>query len=352
VIAIIGMLIALLLPAIQVAREAARRMQCSNNVKQLALAAHNYHSAQDQIPGRCAGSQRNWSPFVLMLPFLEHSTRYDQAVQQNAGLTTFDANNLLFQSGYWNNAWWKEPLAAFICPSDGRNPPYFRNLTLTNYVYSEADWVTKGAANPGNLTGPFGTKAASTSDTTYGVPAEYSFASVIDGLSNTLFFSERVAGPRRWDYDYLVDNNIRGSICYRSCWNNKPSVLFATKGANGQYTNCTAYRFGGGCFANGMPPVSAFHTILPPNGPSGLLNFTTLSQYGSGDSASMLPPTSYHTGGVNAAWGDGSVSFINETIDTGDLTQWFRYTGNYKGASPFGVFGAIGTIADGETKIP
>jgi prepilin-type N-terminal cleavage/methylation domain-containing protein len=83
VIAIIGVLIAILLPAVQAAREAARRMQCSNNLKQIGLAIHNFHDSQDALPPICIFASRP-SIHILLLPYMEAQTAYDQCV--SAGL--------------------------------------------------------------------------------------------------------------------------------------------------------------------------------------------------------------------------------------------------------------------------
>jgi prepilin-type processing-associated H-X9-DG protein len=96
VIAIIGILIALLLPAVQAAREAARRMQCTNNLKQLALACHNYHDTYGKFPPnhifsgptpRESQNTEGWGWTVLILPFIEQSGLYDQLDVNNYSLT-------------------------------------------------------------------------------------------------------------------------------------------------------------------------------------------------------------------------------------------------------------------------
>ena len=87
VITIIGILIALLLPAVQAAREAARRMQCANNLKQIALAMHNYHESHGALPYGCGdydggpGMKAVWT--TMIMPFLELSGLYDQICKEN-----------------------------------------------------------------------------------------------------------------------------------------------------------------------------------------------------------------------------------------------------------------------------
>src|SRR5580704_2267113 len=93
VIAIIAVLVALLLPAVQQAREAARRTQCKNNLKQIGLAMHNYHEIYNCFPISIGwnqfnnannGSQNAWSDKVFMLPFLDRASQYNQMVSNTA----------------------------------------------------------------------------------------------------------------------------------------------------------------------------------------------------------------------------------------------------------------------------
>ncbi|MDR1960617.1 MAG: DUF1559 domain-containing protein, partial [Planctomycetaceae bacterium] len=78
VIAIIGILIALLLPAVQAAREAARRMQCTNNLKQIGLAVHNFHDTRQGLTPLCVGNYDKVSFFYLLCPYIEQQPLYDQ----------------------------------------------------------------------------------------------------------------------------------------------------------------------------------------------------------------------------------------------------------------------------------
>jgi len=93
VIAIIGMLIALLLPAVQAAREAARRMQCTNNLKQLGLAVHTFHDAQNGLPPAIIGVGR-LTAFAFLMPYMEQSANYDRLSRPQIGVVRC-------------TAWWK-----------------------------------------------------------------------------------------------------------------------------------------------------------------------------------------------------------------------------------------------------
>jgi prepilin-type processing-associated H-X9-DG protein len=193
----------------------------------------------------------------------------------------------------------------------------------------------------------------------WGTGSAYNMGSVSDGLSNTVILSERCATP---DSDSELIESLRGGVYGDGfdVWNNTPSVCMATKGANGQYVSGGSPRGGSGMnfayyrFQNGY-----FHTIIPPNGPSCSWTSTTSEVQGWSNQAAILPPTSFHTGGVNACLGDGSVRFISETIGYGDLTQWFRYrasgshqpaAGHMSDPSPFGPWGALGSMNGGESN--
>jgi prepilin-type N-terminal cleavage/methylation domain-containing protein len=135
VIAIIGMLIALLLPAVQAAREAARRMQCSNHLKQIGLAIHNFHDAQNGVPPSCIGvgeftytsaDDERWrrtTIWPLLYPYIEQTALYDEYANANFdGRTGF---NVRFTNYWWNNLSEERkkghssvPIA--ICPNRGK----------------------------------------------------------------------------------------------------------------------------------------------------------------------------------------------------------------------------------------
>ena len=101
---------------------------------------------------------------------------------------------------------------------------------------------------------------------------------------------------------------------------------------------------GGKFWHDGHPIYVAFNTILPPNSPS----CSDAIAWGDGAPA-ILPPTSLHTGGVNAARADGSVTFYSDSIDSGNLTVSAQ---NAVGYSPYGIWGALGTKAGGEVGNP
>jgi prepilin-type N-terminal cleavage/methylation domain-containing protein len=188
VIAIIGILIALLLPAVQKIREAAARLQCSNNLKQIGLACHNYHDANNTIPYSRYKSRDTWAS--LLLPYLEQDNLRNLWVP---GKSYFDQSDLARLT----------PVKVYYCPSR-RSPGSAPTASMSGDIpdngathvpgalgdyacaindagYWDYPWQS-GDLPPAN--GAFISKWAAKDPTR-------NFASVTDGLSNTIFFGEK-----------------------------------------------------------------------------------------------------------------------------------------------------------------
>ena len=340
VIAIIGILVGLLLPAVQAAREAARRMQCSNNLKQLGLALHNYHSTYNSFPTRSGGTNSTsvgglvnsnrgrLSAFIPMLSFIEGGNQYSL-------IAAGDASNPPHGPHAWASwAPWNTSPAFVRCPSDSG---YTNSVRTNSYALSCGDMVeslmTGVSSQARGIFSPRGSKG-------------YKFGDITDGTSNTIALSERLCQQstsfRATDPIAVTANQVEkvlGTHTRVSGLINTPSLCYGV--ASGKYFvagSLIQARFGV-AWQDANPMYIGFNTVLPPNAVScadGGIN---------GDSVHIvMPPASRHTGGVSAAYADGSVHFISQSIDTGNLNA--RQT--ISGASVYGAWGALGSKNGGE----
>ncbi|MDR2441686.1 MAG: DUF1559 domain-containing protein, partial [Planctomycetaceae bacterium] len=321
VIAIIGVLIALLLPAVQAAREAARRMQCSNKMKQYTQAIHNYHSANNSFPciQNWVGTQNRWSINLPLMPYVEQNALYDMIQSTNpspGGHTSLQT-----------------PLDFLICPSDPYSKAVGRNIAKTNLVISLADGVSENTSRS-----PFQFVKDSAT------PLYLSMASVTDGTSNTIVVSECATAQG------LSELSLKGGVAFMGSQLDPPSgggsnpanclnlaIDHATKTIKSTYAASAIWR--GGRYTDRLISYVTFNTIMPPNGPS-------CSRFNAEDSWAFLTAQSYHTGGVNVGAVDGSVHFISDSINCGAMPSQMNH--NKNGISPIGVWGALGTIDGAE----
>ena len=307
VIAIIAVLIALLLPAVQAAREGARRAQCLNNLKQLGLAISNYESSLGVLPmtmalagtGNTVAYDTGWSAQARILPYLE-------------GNTLFNAANIgVFKEDPSNSTVIMLTVAAFICPSEvkpGASTHDYGVAGVVNYGFCGGDWFVWGGFN-----GPYNRQA-------FGPNRSRKFSEVTDGLSNTLFAAEVKA--------YQAASNCRfTTLPSLNDPNNIPSPLADPFAVAPEYDN-------GGCitqneyefhteWSDGHVHAAGFTTAWPPNKaiigrvtyPGMDLDLNGMNEENGGPTFAAINARSYHPGGVNALFGDGSVKFIKGTVN-------------------------------------
>jgi prepilin-type N-terminal cleavage/methylation domain-containing protein/prepilin-type processing-associated H-X9-DG protein len=350
VIAIIGLLIGLLLPAVQAAREAARRSSCANNLRQLALAAQNYHDAFGHFPvGRNNDTTDQWGHFSHLLPYLEQDAIYkkidfSQSTQQYT-VTGTGANTVV--SG--NVVAFTYPVSIFRDPSDVDR--LLDKLTDQN-AYPQAQH-NNYRGNSGNLTGAtssvnvlnalgVSTGATSLVENNNGIfvtNKTVKIGDIIDGTSNTALFTEAVIG----DGDVSVASvpgdwfaSTPGNVDYSTTGLTPPSqdtynYYIAAKAITSQVVsaNTTAYlgaanqfSYGGRTYLAGNYVASRYNHVAPPNSASIASNVGTPSALGANlnDEANATSASSRHGGGVNLATADGAVHFISNEVD---ISAWW-----------------------------
>ena len=353
VIAIIGILIGLLLPAVQAAREAARRMQCTNNLKQWGLGIQNYHDTNGAMPAAqswCVGDAVyggdgytfNWSATFKIFPYIEQQALY-QAIY-NRRPHVWEGNTAPMPDGSTFTGL-ATVVSAVLCPSDGNaTQPGLNGGARTNYVVCYGDCIDANQGSQNSPVYPLTAEWDCSRRGAFGCGAFKSLASVTDGTSNTIAASETVTNP-------MTTNGytgIKGGVypvrpsSASSCYNDARSTDNPGEMPRGSEASWRGHWFG-----DGRPVTGGFVTVLPPNGPS--------CSNGAGDGVwAIVSASSNHSGGVNAVMLDGSVRFISETISTnitGRDNEAVPCQGPISGKSPYGVWGALGSISGGETDV-
>jgi hypothetical protein len=246
----------------------------------------------------------------MLLPYMEQGNRFNQIMAGQFHAWHGNAN-----SGYVGN------IPYLMCPSDGLLSPTGPDR---NNVYSPCNYGTCMSDNPNlnfnanqpdqNIRGLFG------------YLHYVKFGAISDGLSNTMAFAEIIVAPADASLGRAVSNDITNPLNCRARLVNNRYVSGAV---------LAQFRCHGQRWQDGRPQYCGITNILPPN------SATCSSQAGTG----IYSASSRHTGGVQCVLADGSVHFISQNIDTGNLSL----PPAASGMSPYGVWGALGTKNGGET---
>ncbi len=328
VIAIIAVLVSLLLPAVQQAREAARRAQCKNNLKQLGLALHNYESTFTVLPMTNAQNYlpnvQGFSPQARLLPYIEQANLQNLLDYTQPAFT--GPFNLLTPNPLFVTAF-ATTIPVMLCPSD---PAPSSNVeTGTGSVYAGINYMMS-----------YGSGTGTNYDLrwkTDGVVYENSsvrFSEITDGASNTVFMSESVrsigadmtlpAGTTpTFPYEYTLNGStgvnsalqpIQGLAPSGSPWAAGPNGMIANPDLSTVWPAMTGWRGAGSaalrgrgvCWAAAGACSTLTNGYTTPNSriPDLVVHFT-----------GFFGPRSFHTGGANVLMGDGTIRFLSNSVD-------------------------------------
>jgi prepilin-type processing-associated H-X9-DG protein len=345
-------------------------MSCTNNLKQLGLACHNRHDTQGYFPS-CS---RNYELSVVLVE--KHKTAWTAAGQAHGERNMIGYAPMLLpyieQSALWDAFWnmmdsdccpaaalspkvfyysyqtgspsklWETSIPAFLCPSSSyavSNPA--SETGRISYHCCRGDVFCRYDTGSGRgIFDPAGPVSSS-------ISRRVNIASIEDGTSNTILVSETINSPPNGSKKYTqgvaeqigdLDSSIKIS---------NPSVcLMSTIGSEYNTPTVTvSNRVQGRAWGGPEQYVSQFFTILPPNSPS---------CFGTHEGWLLQSASSNHSGGVNAAFADGAVKFIPNTIDAKNFdisgeTSISNYCLKTTGASRHGVWGALGSANGGES---
>ena len=376
VIVVMALLVVLAVAIIGRAREASRRQQCQNNLKQLSLAVHNFHDSTKKLPKAnyqpqfCAdkhfnaetgtyGNRELYGILPVLMPYIESNPYYGllstELQKEGDALTPWDAqwHNIKPTKGKFSDykAISQVRSSIFLCPSD----PMSYNHSATDFGRTSyhgcrgdiwVDWLSPSTR---------GVFVSGPND-------PISLSDIVDGTSNTMTFAECAIGNNHGG----KNSPVRGGLAYGMPYGADavPMRCLERADKNGKrvltgdqnHDVLTDAKGPGLCWLSGLQVNDQFFAILPPNSPS-------CSSESNWQNLAMISASSYHVGGCNVAFADGSVQFVNNDVDCGDLSQSAldyheygksqKYGDIYESVekmtteeSPWGVWGALGARAD------
>lgn len=382
VIAIIGVMVGLLLPAVQAAREAARRMSCSNNFKQIGLALHNYHAAYNQLPtlgggtngptgnSVTAGNSHNLTTQGIMvgaMPFMEQQALWEQISNplrdpvtgntwQSMGGNT---GMVIAQHAVSRYEPWLTEVPGLRCPSDpGTGLPA---VGRSNYAACTGDSVYLNcwgfARDDGTINNPanYIELAAASCRGVFTPRRKTNFRDVLDGLANTFCMGE--IPTDLGDSDIRTEPKEQSTVGAPSASGNGIKTAGGALACRG-FINPQRPQFWGSGVSKGSssqrrgfswasfrPLYMQVNTILPPN------REMCMDSTGDHNNAAIAPPGSRHQGGCHMLMTDGAVKFITDSIEAGNQNSAQVGIGIVApgSASPFGLWGSLGTRGGKET---
>lgn len=390
VMGIIGILVGLLLPAVQAAREAARRMSCANNFKQIALGVAQYHDAFENLPLHATGTFSNandpantnqfrLSFLVSITPYMGQTPLWEAISSEYMGMPPNETgvNNAepyaiedpsygMYEGrGEQNQSHayppmgpspavaayqpWRVEVTTYRCPSDpGMGSP---SLGRTNYAACLGD-ATEGLdaglwRYEASAWSPSGETLMRATGRGMFVPRMMtSYDDVTDGLSSTIMLGE--IATDLGDHDQRTVPSIENGwspgvlddveICREQADPSRP-MFWEERGAPNAHWSPHAYEGRGFRWADAMGLMTGGNTILPPN--------RELCFGGDAATIGTVTFSSRHQGGCHVAMGDGAIKFMTDSIDCGSLQGTVTENGQDElspgSPSPFGLWGALGT---------
>jgi prepilin-type N-terminal cleavage/methylation domain-containing protein/prepilin-type processing-associated H-X9-DG protein len=288
VISIIGLLAALLIPAVQQAREAARRTQCASNMKMIGLALHQHVESHGVLPG---GSGKPWDASYLyqILPYVEQMPLYNS-------INANDTNELLMSTTS-NMTATRTTISTFQCPSEPTRGTEALSRSAPNYA-------ANSGSSPLNYEGAFINNRG------------LALSEISDGLGRTAGVAEWIVGKGDWTHGDRLGSLYRLDGVYDR--NNRRAFAEQCAASVPGQAQLSVVQYKGRFWLDGSPGDSRYNHALPPNCPS-----CSNAPY------HAITAGSHHDHGVNVLFLDGHVQFVKQSID---LDIWY----------------ALGTRAGGE----